>query len=78
MAAKRVDKVILQQMWLTGPQLTQYMGFGNRSTQQEWRDSGLLPYYRINRMILYNRDEVDDFVRKHKQDLINNTTNGAV
>lgn len=57
-------------MWLSVKEVTDYLGFGNRATQQEWRDSGMLPYYRIGKQILYKKNDIDDFVEKHKENLI--------
>ena len=66
-AEKKVGKVTLEKIWLNSGQLTEYLGFGNRATQQEWRDAGLLPYYRIGKNIVYKKSEVDEFIEKHKQ-----------
>lgn len=66
-ADKKIGKVIVEKIWLTIPQLTEYLGFANRATQQEWRESGALPYYRIGKNIVYKKSEVDEFVEKHKQ-----------
>lgn len=65
-ADKKIGKVLLEKIWLNSSQLTEYIGFGNRATQQEWRDSGLLPYYRIGKNIVYKKSDVDDFMEKHK------------
>lgn len=73
MARERVEQkvknsnVAVEKRWLTANELEEYLGFGNAVTQREWRDSGLLPYYRIGRIILYDKKEIDDFVIKHKQ-----------
>lgn len=66
-ADKKIGKVMVEKIWLTIPQLTEYLGFANRATQQEWRESGELPYYRIGKNIVYKKSEVDEFVEKHKQ-----------
>jgi excisionase family DNA binding protein len=66
-ADKKIGKVMVEKIWLTIPQLTEYLGFANRATQQEWRESGALPYYRIGKNIVYKKSEVDEFVEKHKQ-----------
>lgn len=67
MAGRRVDKITIEKRWLTVLQLKEYLGFGNRATQQEWRDSGLLPYCKIGKIIVYDKKDVDDFVEKYKQ-----------
>ena len=67
MAGRRIKEIKIEKMWLTVGQLQEYLGFGNRATQQEWRDSGLLPYYRIGKVIVYNKNEIDDFVKQYKQ-----------
>lgn len=69
----KVEKIKIEKRWLTVLQLTEYLGFGNRATQQEWRDEGLLPYYRIGKVVLYDKNEVDDFVKQYKQ---NNVQDG--
>ena len=66
-ADKKIGKVIIEKIWLTIPQLTEYLGFANRATQQEWRESGALPYYKIGKNIVYKKTEVDEFVERHKQ-----------
>ena len=66
-ADKKIGKVMVEKIWLTIPQLTEYLGIANRATQQEWRESGALPYYRIGKNIVYKKSEVDEFVEKHKQ-----------
>lgn len=66
-ADKKIGKVMVEKIWLTIPQLTEYLGFANRATQQEWRESGALPYYRIGKNIVYKKSEVDEFVEKYKQ-----------
>ena len=71
MAAKSKKLISVEKIWLTVEELTQYLGFANAAKQREWREHGLLPFYKIDRMILYNKMEVDDFVRKYKQVLLN-------
>lgn len=66
-ADKKIGKVMVEKIWLTIPQLTEYLGFANRATQQEWRESGALPYYRIGKNIVYKKSEIDEFVERHKQ-----------
>lgn len=66
-ADKKVGKVFVEKIWLNCAQLTEYLGFGNRATQQEWRESGLLPYYRVGKNIVYKKSDVDEFIEKHKQ-----------
>lgn len=66
-ADKKIGKVMVEKIWLTIPQLTEYLGFANGATQQEWRDSGILPYYRIGKNIVYKKQDIDEFVEKHKQ-----------
>lgn len=66
-ADKKIGKVMVEKIWLTIPQLTEYLGFANRATQQEWRESGALPYYKIGKNIVYKKTEVDEFVERHKQ-----------
>ena len=66
-ADKKIGRVVIEKIWLTIPQLTEYLGFANRATQQEWRDAGLLPYYRIGKNIVYKKSEIDEFVERHKQ-----------
>lgn len=65
-AEKKKGKVLLEKIWLSSQQLTEYLGFGNRATQQEWRDSGLLPYYKVGKNIVYKKSDVDDFIEKHR------------
>ena len=66
-ADKKIGKVYLEKIWITIPQLTEYLGFANRATQQEWRESGALPYYRIGKNIVYKKSDVDEFIEKHRQ-----------
>jgi len=58
---KNVDK-----RWLTVSEAQAYLGFGTRNTQQEWRDSGQLPYCCIGRMIVYDVSDLDAFVQRHR------------
>ena len=66
-----VKNVSVEKRWLTVEELEAYLGFGNMATQREWRDSGLVPYYRLGRVIVYDKNEIDDFVKRHKQDVQN-------
>lgn len=70
----KVSTVGVEKRWLTVEELEAYLGFGNMATQREWRDNGLLPYYRLGRVIVYDKNEIDDFVRKHKQIDVQNET----
>ena len=58
--------VKLEKRWLTVAEAERYLGFGNRDTQQEWRDSGQLPYSLVGRMIIYDVADLDRFINKHK------------
>lgn len=60
-------RIKIEKIWLTGPELTEYLGFSNRTMQKDWRDSGELPYFKIGRVILYHKDDVDKYVMKHEQ-----------
>ena len=64
------NRIKIDKIWLSVKEVTDYLGFGNRATQQEWRDSGQLPYYRIGKQILYKKNDIDDFVEKHKENFI--------
>ena len=64
------NSISIDKIWLSVKEVTTYLGFGNRATQQEWRDSGQLPFYRIGKQILYKKNDIDDFVEKHKENLI--------
>lgn len=70
----KVSNVMIEKRWLTVGELEEYLGFGNMATQRDWRDSGLLPYYRLGRVIVYDKNEIDDFVKKHKQIDVQNET----
>lgn len=70
----KVSSVAVEKRWLTVGELETYLGFGNMATQREWRDSGFLPYYRIGKVIVYDKNEIDDFVKKHKQIDVQNET----
>lgn len=70
----KVSNVMVEKRWLTVEELEVYLGFGNMATQRDWRDSGLLPYYRLGRVIVYDKNEIDDFVKKHKQIDVQNET----
>lgn len=70
----KVSNVMVEKRWLTVEELEEYLGFGNMDTQREWRDSGLLPYYRLGRVIVYDKNDIDDFVKKHKQIDVQNET----
>lgn len=58
--------VALEKRWLTVHEAERYIGFGSRDKQQEWRDSGMLPYYLIGRQIVYDKSDLDRFIQKHK------------
>lgn len=65
------SRIKIDKIWLSVKEIADYLGIGNsRTTQQEWRDSGELPYYRIGKQILYKKTDIDDFVEKHKENLI--------
>lgn len=66
-ADKKAGKVMIEKIWLTISQLAEYLGFANRATQQEWRESGELPYYRVGKNIVYKKSDIDEFIEKHKQ-----------
>ena len=61
------NNIVIEKIWLTVADLQKYLGFANEATQREWREKGSLPYYTVGRVILYRKDEIDDFVRRHKQ-----------
>lgn len=61
------NNVIIEKIWLTVTELQEYLGFANEAKQREWRERGLIPFYTIGRIILYRKDEIDDFVKKHRQ-----------
>ena len=57
---------VIDSPWLTVIEAQKYIGMGNSNTQQEWRDSGQLPFYVIKRTILYKKSEIDKFIEKHR------------
>lgn len=72
MAARKAHRVKdVEKRWLTVAEAEKYLGFGTRNTQQEWRDSGLLPYCIVGRVILYDIADLDNFVMKHKVQFTN-------
>ena len=71
---EKVSNVMVEKRWLTVEELEVYLGFANMATQRDWRNNGLLPYYRLGRVIVYDKNEIDDFVKKHKQIDVQNET----
>mgnify|MGYP003623268820 CR=1 FL=1 len=68
MARRKSDNtILLEKRWLTVAEAEKYLGFGNRATQQEWRDSGKLRYCQVERTIVYDKKDLDEFILKHKQ-----------
>ena len=64
------SRIKIEKIWLSVKEVELYLGYGNKATQQKWRDSGMLPYYRIGKQILYKKNDIDDFVEKHKENFI--------
>lgn len=56
----------LEKRWMTTSELRDYLGFGSDDKQREWREQGLLLYYAIGNMILYDIKDVDAFVERHR------------
>lgn len=53
--------------WLNLQEAIAYLGFGSKGLFQEWRETGKLPYYKVGKMIVYKRKDIDDFIQTHKQ-----------
>lgn len=70
--AKDRKSIVLEKRWMTIEEAQRYLGFGNRDTQQEWRDTGQLPYHVVGRTIIYDKSDVDAFVARHKVQSLTN------
>ena len=47
---------------MTDTQLAQRLGITKRALQ-DYRDRGIISYYRLDGKILYSEDDVDDFLK---------------
>jgi excisionase family DNA binding protein len=54
--------------WLNLSEAISYLGFGSKSTFQQWREKGLLTYYKPGNTILYKRTDLDRFVEKFRHE----------
>ena len=55
---------ILPSLWLDTAQVAKLIGVTTR-TIQNYRDSGILPYSQIGRVIRYRAQDVQDFLMQH-------------
>jgi excisionase family DNA binding protein len=53
--------------WLNLTEAIIYLGFGSKNTFQQWREKGLLAFYKPGNTILYKRTDLDKFVEKFRQ-----------
>jgi excisionase family DNA binding protein len=58
--------------WLNLSEAIAYLGFGSKSTFQQWREKGLLTYYKPGNTILYKRTDLDRFVEKYRHEEFRN------
>ncbi len=53
---------ICNKRFMTDTQLAQRLGITKRALQ-DYRDRGIISYYRLDGKILYSEDDVDDFLK---------------
>ena len=57
-----------QKKWLNLIEAITYLGFGSKNTFREWRETGKIPYYKPGREIVYQRTDIDSFMKKYRNE----------
>lgn len=60
-----VEIDINTKVWLTTEELAAYLGFGSETLFRNWRNEGLLTFYKPG-VILYKRADVDAFISNYE------------
>lgn len=55
--------LLMGKHFLTDSHLSEIMGLSRR-TLQDYRDRGVIPFYRLDGKILYEEGEIEDFIMK--------------
>lgn len=64
MKRSRITKI--EKIWLSGKELQDYIGLGNKQIQR-LRDEGKIPFCRIGqKTFIYEKKIIDQFIQKHK------------
>jgi len=52
--------------WLNLQEAISYLGYGSKDTFKQWRETGLLTYYKTGRIINYKRTDLDNFMERYR------------
>ncbi|ART99215.1 helix-turn-helix domain-containing protein [Lactobacillus gasseri] len=64
---ERVIERAIQQQYFNKTESAAYLGI-SLTTFIKWRKNDALPFYSVNGQILYSKDDLNEYMKKHKHE----------